>query len=87
MDFPLVTACQKLGLSPDLVESDIMEMKLTNIDREFALHLIRTFPDLHDKIDPSFFDDIEIALEYILTYLEDHTESKILLICSLVDKH
>jgi hypothetical protein len=61
MNFPLVTACKSLGLSPDLDKSDIMKMTLTNIDREIALHLTRTFPDLHDKIDPSFFDDIEIA--------------------------
>jgi hypothetical protein len=67
-----------------------MQMTLTNIDREFALHLIRAFPDLHDKIYLSFFDDFEIALEYLLSYdkhMNQYTVSKIPFICSLVDKH
>jgi hypothetical protein len=91
MNFRWVTACQTLGLSPNLAKSDIMKMTLTNIDREFALHLIRTFPDLHDKIDPSFFDDIEIALEYILSYDKNltqfHAFSTPLLIPMILDKH
>jgi hypothetical protein len=90
MNLPLVTACQALGLPPDLVKSDIIQMTLTNIDRELALHLVRTFPYLHDKIDPSFFDDIEIALEYILSYvkyIDQYTVSKAPFICSLIDKY